>query len=103
MIKTYIFVYHGTAWIILPILAWIALLLSTIFNVRKQDKIAFTLTSVTIILLISSVFIGMYPRVLISSIADANSLTIYDAASGAYRSEERRVGKEWRSRRSPGP
>lgn len=84
MIKTDIFVYHGTAWIILPILAWIALLLSTIFNVRKQDKIAFTLTSVTIILLISSVFIGMYPRVLISSIADANSLTIYDAASGAY-------------------
>src|SRR5699024_6586964 len=47
MIKTDIFVYHGTAWIILPILAWIALLLSTIFNVRKQDKIAFTLTSVT--------------------------------------------------------
>ncbi len=84
MIKTDIFVYHGTAWIILPLLAWVALLLSTIFNVKKQDKIAFTLTSVTIILLISSVFIGMYPRVLISSISDANSLTIYNAASGAY-------------------
>src|SRR5690625_6700794 len=46
MIKTDIFVSHGSAWIILPILAWIALLLSTIFNVRKQDKIAFTLTKI---------------------------------------------------------
>src|SRR5699024_9041112 len=84
MIKTDIFTYHGTAWIVLPLLAFIALLLSTIFNVQKKDKLAFTLTSVTIVLLISSVFIGMYPRVLISSISDANSLTIYNAASGAY-------------------
>jgi len=84
MIKTDIFVYHGTAWIILPILAWVALLLSTIFNGKRKDKVAFTLTSLTIILLISSVFIGMFPRVLISSISDANSLTIYNAASGAY-------------------
>src|SRR5699024_2524215 len=61
MIKTDIFVYHGTDWIILPILACIALLLSAIFNVRIQDTIVFTLTSVSIILLISSVFIGMYP------------------------------------------
>src|SRR5699024_10978959 len=60
MIKRDIFVYHGSAWIILPILAWIALLLLTIFNVRKQDKIALTLTRVTKIILISSVFIGMY-------------------------------------------
>ena len=84
MIKTDIFVYHGNAWIILTILAWVALLLSTIFNVKRKDKIAFTLTSLTIIFLISSVFIGMFPRVLISSISDANSLTIYNAASGAY-------------------
>lgn len=84
MIKTDIFTYHGTAWIALPLLACVALLLSTILNVQKKDKMAFTLTSVTIVLLISSVFIGMYPRVLISSISDANSLTIYNAASGAY-------------------
>src|SRR5699024_7776245 len=84
MIKTDIFVYHGTAWIILPILAWVSLLLSTIFNGKRKDKVAFSLTSLTIILLISSVFIGMFPRVLISSISDANSLTIYNAASGAY-------------------
>lgn len=84
MIKTDIFVYHGNAWIILPILAWVALLLSTIFNGKRKDKVAFILTSLTIILLISSVFIGMFPRVLISSISDANSLTIYNAASGAY-------------------
>ena len=84
MIKTDIFVYHGTGWIVLPLLAWGALFLSTILNVKKLDCRAFALTSLTIVLLVASVFIGMFPRVLISSIADANSLTIYNAASGAY-------------------
>lgn len=83
-IKTDIFTYHGWGWIILPILAWAALLCATIFNVKKLDGRAFFLTSLTIILFTASIFIGMFPRVMISSIADANSLTIYNASSGAY-------------------
>lgn len=82
--KTDIFTNHGSMWIILPLLAWSTLLLASILNVRKLDGWAFTFTSLTIIFLISSVFIGMFPRLMISSISEAYDLTIYNAASGAY-------------------
>lgn len=84
LIQTDIFTYHGTAWVLLPIGAWIALLAASILNTKKSDIWAFTLTSTTIGLLIASVFIGMFPRVMISTLGDANSLTIMNAASGAY-------------------
>ena len=42
------------------------------------------MTSLTIILLSASVFAGMFPRVLISSLGSIYDLTIYNAASGDY-------------------
>jgi len=83
-LTTDIFTYHGTFWIILPIGAWAALLVASMLNVQKSDIWAFTLTSVTIGLLITSVFIGMFPRVMISSLGEAHNLTILNAASGSY-------------------
>lgn len=83
-LKTDIFTAHGSAWLLLPLLAWIALLGSTILNVKRIDGWAFFLTTMTIVLFTASVFIGMFPRVMISSISEANSLTITNAASGAY-------------------
>lgn len=83
-LKTDIFTYHGQGWIVLPLLAWVALLMASIYNDKKLDGRAFFLTSLTIILFSASIFIGMFPRVMISSIAEANSLTVYSAASGAY-------------------
>jgi len=82
--KTDIFTYHGTYWILLPIGACMALLFASIFNVKKSDVWAFTFTSITIGLLIASVFIGMFPRVMISTFGEAFDLTIQNAASGSY-------------------
>lgn len=82
--KTDVFTYHGKMWIILPLAAWLALLVSAILNGKRRDGWAFTLTSLSIILLTASVFIGMFPRVMISSLDAANHLTIISAASGAY-------------------
>lgn len=82
--QTDIFTNHGSLWITLPLLAWTALLVASILNVKKYDGWAFTLTSMTIVFLTASIFIGMFPRVMISSISDAYDLTIYSAASGAY-------------------
>lgn len=82
--KTDIFVNHGSVWILLPILALIALVGATILNNKKFDGWAFTLTSVTIVLLTASIFIGMFPRVMISSIDPAYDLTIYNTSSGNY-------------------
>ncbi len=79
-----VFTYHGQTFMVLPILAWISLLFANLYNTQKLDLNAFGLTSITIILLTGSIFIGMFPRVMISSISDAYSLTVYNAASGAY-------------------
>ena len=64
--------------------SFVALLVSTLLNKRRRDGWAFFMTSLTIILLSASVFIGMFPRVMISSLGAMNDLTIYNAASGAY-------------------
>ena len=79
-----VFTYHGQTFMVIPILAWVSLLFSNLYNNQKLDINAFILTSVTIILLTASIFIGMFPRVMISSISDAYSLTVYNAASGPY-------------------
>mgnify|MGYP001216084190 CR=1 FL=1 len=83
-IKTDIFTYHGNFWVILPILTWVALLLGTMLNRKKKDGLAFTMTSLTILFLSASIFIGMFPRVMISSINDMYSLTVQTASSGSY-------------------
>ncbi|HLR23071.1 MAG TPA: cytochrome d ubiquinol oxidase subunit II [Pseudogracilibacillus sp.] len=79
-----VFTYHGQTFMVLPMLAWVALLFANLYNTQKMDFNAFTLTSVTIILLIGSIFIGMFPRIMISSISEAYNLTVYNAASGPY-------------------
>lgn len=79
-----VFTYHGQTFMVIPMLAWVALLFANLYNNQKLDINAFMLTSVTMILLISSIFIGMFPRVMISSISEAYSLTVYTASSGAY-------------------
>ncbi|MDA1570400.1 cytochrome d ubiquinol oxidase subunit II, partial [Bacillus cereus] len=82
--KTDIFTGHGTEWIMVPIGAFVALCASTLLNKRRRDGWAFFMTSLTIILLSASVFAGMFPRVLISSLGSIYDLTIYNAASGDY-------------------
>lgn len=82
--KTDIFTGHGKEWIMVPIGAFVALCASTLLNKRRRDGWAFFMTSLTIILLSASVFAGMFPRVLISSLGSIYDLTIYNAASGDY-------------------
>lgn len=82
--QTDIFTYHGNWWILVPLFAWVFLLFSSILNTNKLDGWAFFMTSLTIIFLTASIFIGMFPRVMISTLGAANDLTIYNAASGAY-------------------
>lgn len=82
--KTDIFTNHGTLWILLPLLAWTTLFIASFLNVKKFDGWAFAMTSFTIIFLTASIFIGMFPRIMISTISSSYDLTIYNAASGAY-------------------
>lgn len=79
-----VFTYHGQTFMTLPVLAFIALLWSLSEQSSAGERARFTLTTVSIILLIGSIFMGMFPRVMISSISDAYSLTVDNASSGTY-------------------
>jgi cytochrome d ubiquinol oxidase subunit II len=69
---------------ITPILAVVALLATGFFIRAKQEGWAFIMTSLQIVLTMASFFLLMFPRVMISSLNPAWSLTIYNASSSEY-------------------
>jgi cytochrome d ubiquinol oxidase subunit II len=65
-----------------PIFAVLALLASGWFIRQKQDGWAFVMTTLTILLAVATIFMELYPRVLVSSIDPMYDLTIQNSASG---------------------
>jgi cytochrome d ubiquinol oxidase subunit II len=51
---------------------------------RRREGWAFAATAVTIVLATAALFVALFPNVLPSTIADANSLTVTNAASTPY-------------------
>jgi cytochrome d ubiquinol oxidase subunit II len=68
----------------IPLTAILAILLCGYFIYKKMSGWAFALTSVTIAFTLATMFMIMYPRVMISSLDPAYSLTIYNASSTHY-------------------
>lgn len=67
-----------------PIAGMVATLLVGYFLRHKMDGWAFGMTAVSIAFAILTVFLIMFPRVMISTTDPANSLTIYNASSSPY-------------------
>jgi cytochrome d ubiquinol oxidase subunit II len=67
-----------------PIAALIALFLAGYFINRKRMGLAFVMTILAILFAVTTVFMDLYPRVLISSLNPNWSLTVYNAASNPY-------------------
>lgn len=68
----------------IPIGALAALLLSGYFLRIKRDGWAFIMTALTIILGVTTFFMTLYPRVLVSSLNPDWSLTIHNTSSSPY-------------------
>lgn len=69
----------------IPILGGVALLSVAWFLRRQREGWAFIMTGITIVTTIITVFMTLYPRVLVSSTDIKNfSLTIYNASSSPY-------------------
>ena len=62
----------------------LAAILGFIFANKGKEGWAFTMSGLTIILTVAMLFVGLFPRVMISSIDPAFNLTITNAASGQY-------------------
>jgi cytochrome bd ubiquinol oxidase subunit II len=69
---------------VIPISA-LGLALASPFLIRAaRDGLAFTATAFAIALMTLTIFLNLYPRVLVSSTASANSLTIWSTSSNHY-------------------
>ncbi|AGA57088.1 cytochrome d oxidase cyd, subunit II [Thermobacillus composti KWC4] len=66
------------------ILGGLAAGLTGYFLKRQKEGWAFGMTGTLIVLMLASVFIGLFPRVMISSIDSAFDLTVANAASSPY-------------------
>jgi cytochrome bd ubiquinol oxidase subunit II len=69
---------------IIPIGATISMFLAGYFIYRKFMGWAFVMNVLTIVLAVATIFLQMYPIVLLSSLNTAWSLTIYNASSTPY-------------------
>jgi cytochrome d ubiquinol oxidase subunit II len=61
-----------------------ALVLAFVFVQRRRSGLAFAATAFGVVLLVATVFMSLYPRVLVSSPDFANSLTVDNASSSHY-------------------
>jgi len=74
----------GTGVVIAPFAAVFALIAARITTGAKREGWTFALTGLAIVLTVASLFIALFPNVMISSTAAVNNLTIYNASSTPY-------------------
>lgn len=82
--STQAFVEKGFVGMIAPLLAAVTLVLSRVFMGMKKEGWAFSMTGLTILFTVASLFVALFPNVMISSTSPEFNLTIYNASSSPY-------------------
>ena len=75
---------HHAARAPVPIVAILAMLAATFFVRSHRDGWAFLATAVAMLAAAATIFVFLYPHVMVSSTAAANSLTVSNASSSSY-------------------
>ncbi len=75
---------HVAPGLVVLALGVVAVIGALVFTWRRQPALAFAATAATIVLAVVMLFVELYPRVMVSSTAFADSLTVTNAASGHY-------------------
>jgi cytochrome d ubiquinol oxidase subunit II len=78
------FAEKGLVGLVLPLLAALALVLSRIFLGIKKEGWAFVMSGLTVVFTVASLFVALFPNVMISSTSADFNLTIYNASSSPY-------------------
>jgi cytochrome d ubiquinol oxidase subunit II len=70
----------------LALIAAVCWLLALFLTVKGRDGWAFTFSSATILFAVTTLFVGLFPRVMVSSLGEngAYDLTVYNASSQSY-------------------
>ncbi len=66
------------------ILALIAVIIAALSDGHRPRRLGFTASAVAIAASVGSIFIDLYPNVMVSSTNAAYNLTVHNAASGGY-------------------
>ena len=82
--ETDILTKSGINGLIPALLAAVALLLAGWYTKNGKDMLAFVMGSLTVVFATIMVFMGLFPRILISSMDAAYTLNIYNAAASPY-------------------
>ncbi|KAA9005168.1 cytochrome d ubiquinol oxidase subunit II [Paenibacillus spiritus] len=82
--QTDIFEVRGALLWAIVIVGIAAFVLAGYFAKKRRDGWAFGMTGAVLGLSVISVFVGLFPRVMVSSLGEAFNLTITNAASGHY-------------------
>jgi cytochrome bd ubiquinol oxidase subunit II len=72
------------SWSLPLVLAVVAALAAAWQVGRGRDGVAFVATSVTMAAVVVSIFVALYPRVMVSTLGSANDLTVTNTASSPY-------------------
>jgi cytochrome d ubiquinol oxidase subunit II len=75
---------HVAPGLVVLVLAGLAVIAVLVFTLRRRPALAFAATAATIVLAVVMLFVELYPRVMVSSTAFADSLTVANASSGHY-------------------
>ncbi|HCS39880.1 MAG: cytochrome d ubiquinol oxidase subunit II [Anaerolineaceae bacterium] len=82
--STQSFLDKGFTGMIAPLLAAVTLVLSRVFMGMKKEGWAFGMSGLTILFTVASLFVALFPNVMVSSTSAEFSLTIYNASSSPY-------------------
>ncbi len=69
---------------VIELLAVLAVIAAVWLVYERHEGFAFAATTVTIAACVLSVFVSLYPNVMVSSTSPADNLTVHNTASGAY-------------------
>ena len=69
----------------LPLVVAVVAALAAAWQVgRGRDRVAFAATTLTMAAVVVSVFVALYPRVMVSTLGSANDLTVTNTSSASY-------------------
>ncbi|UOQ44949.1 cytochrome d ubiquinol oxidase subunit II [Halobacillus salinarum] len=84
ILETDLFTYHGEITIVMAAFIVISYGVSAAMLGKKRDGLAFFFSGLGIMTTVATIFTGLFPRVMVSSLNSTYNLTVYNAASGPY-------------------
>ncbi len=75
---------HGAVSYAVPAVAALALIGALLLHLARREVLAFLATGVAILGFVATIFVGLFPNAIVSSLSPRDNLTLLDAASGHY-------------------